>query len=154
MDSRIQGIAILVTAVLFLLVFELVRRRRLMERYALLWLLSALVLLVLAAWTGLLETLSDWVGIATPSNALFVVGFAFVLALLLNFSLAVSRLSDESKILAQEVARLDQELQAARRRLGEADQPGRYPGDAGEPGPPGEPGEPRLRRQEETVGER
>src|SRR5687767_10404054 len=116
MDSRIQGIAIIVTAALFLLVFELVRRRRLTERYALLWLLSAFVLLVLAAWTGLLEQLAGWVGIATPSNALFVVGFAFVLALLLNFSLAVSRLSDESKILAQEVARLDQELDAARRR--------------------------------------
>ena len=145
MDSRIQGIAIVVTAVLFLLVFELVRRRRLMERYALLWLLSALVLLVLAAWTGLLEKLSGWVGIATPSNALFVVGFAFVLALLLNFSLAVSRLSDESKILAQEVARLDQELQAARRRLAEAEQAERYPRDAEEP---------TLRRQEETVGER
>ena len=138
MDSRIQGIAILVTAVLFLLVFELVRRRRLMERYALLWLLSAFVLLVLAAWTGLLEKLAGWVGIATPSNALFVVGFAFVLALLLNFSLAVSRLSDESKILAQEVARLDQELEAARRRLAEAESAG----------------EPTLRRQEETVGER
>jgi hypothetical protein len=139
MDSRIQGIAIVVTAFLLVLVFELVRRRRLMERYALLWLLSAVVLLVLAAWTGLLESVSGWVGIATPSNALFVVGFAFVLALLLNFSLAVSRLSDETKILAQEVARLDQELQDARRRLGE-DESG-Y-------------GEPVVRRQEETVGER
>jgi hypothetical protein len=89
--------------------------------------------------------LSGWVGIATPSNALFVVGFAFVLALLLNFSLAVSRLSDESKILAQEVARLDQELQAARRRLAEAGQPENYPGDAEEA---------TLRRHEETVGER
>ena len=139
MDSRIQGIAIVVTAVLLVLVFELVRRRRLMERYALLWLLSAVVLLVLAAWTGLLESLAGWVGIATPSNALFVVGFAFVLALLLNFSLAVSRLSDETKILAQEVARLDQELQDARRRLGEEQSEYR---------------EPVVRRQEETVGER
>ena len=139
MDSRIQGIAIVVTAFLLVLVFELVRRRRLMERYALLWLLSAVVLLVLAAWTGLLESLAGWVGIATPSNALFVVGFAFVLALLLNFSLAVSRLSDETKILAQEVARLDQELQDARRRLGEDEH---------------EYAEPVVRRQEETVGER
>ncbi len=58
-----------------------------------------------------------------PSNALFVVGFAFVLALLLHFSLAVSRLSDETKILAQQVARLDQELHDARSRLGEGESP-------------------------------
>jgi len=146
MDSRIQAIAVVVTAVLLFLVFELVRRRRLQERYALLWLLSAVVLLVLAAWSGLLEQVADLVGIATPSNALFVVGFAFVLTLLLHFSLAVSRLTDETKILAQQVARLDAELRDARRRLGD---------DAPEPGE----AEPRVavgampRRQEETVGD-
>src|SRR5687768_18577426 len=124
MDSRIQAIAMVVTAGLLVLVFELVRRRRMQERYALLWLLSAVVLLVLAAWSGLLEKVSNLVGIATPSNALFVVGFAFVLTLLLHFSLAVSRLTDETKILAQQVARLDQELHDARRRLGEDAEPG------------------------------
>lgn len=119
MDSRIQAIAVVVTALLLFLVFELVRRRRLLERYALLWLLSAVVLLVLASWSGLLAKVASLVGIATPSNALFVVGFAFVLTLLLHFSLAVSRLTDETKILAQQVARLDGELNEARRRLGE-----------------------------------
>jgi hypothetical protein len=121
MDSKLQVIAVVVTALLLLLVFELVRRRRLLERYALLWLLSALVLLVLASWSGLLERVSSTVGIATPSNALFVIGFAFVLVLLLHFSLAVSRLTDETKILAQQVARLDGELRDAQRRLGEGD---------------------------------
>jgi hypothetical protein len=146
MDSRIQAIAVVVTALLLFLVFELVRRRRLLERYALLWLLSAVVLLVLAAWSGLLEKVADLVGIATPSNALFVVGFAFVLTLLLHFSLAVSRLTDETKILAQQVARLDEELRDARRRLGD---------DAAEPSE----AEPRVAvaalpgRQEETVGD-
>jgi hypothetical protein len=119
MDSKLQVIAVLVTALLLFLVFELVRRRRLLERYALLWLLSAVVLLVLASWSGLLERVSSLVGIATPSNALFVIGFAFVLVLLLHFSLAVSRLTDETKILAQQVARLDAELRDAQRELGQ-----------------------------------
>jgi hypothetical protein len=119
MDSKLQVIAVIVTALLLLIVFELVRRRRLLERYALLWLLSALVLLVLASWAGLLERVSSLVGIATPSNALFVIGFAFVLVLLLHFSLAVSRLTDETKILAQQVARLDAELRDAQQQLGE-----------------------------------
>jgi hypothetical protein len=117
--DRIQLVAIFVTTVLFALVFELVRRRRLMERYALLWLLSSIVLLVLAVWTGLLERTAQALGFEIPSNALFVVGFAFVLALLLNFSLAVSRLSDETKILAQQVARLDHDARSARRELEE-----------------------------------
>lgn len=116
MEHRIQIFAIVVTVALFLLVFELVRRRRLMERYAFLWLLSSVILLGLAIWTGLLERLSNLLGIIYPPNALFLVAFAFVLVLLLHFSLAVSRLSDETKILAQHVARLDHELRSARAR--------------------------------------
>ena len=112
MSTRTQIVAVLITALLFLFVFELVRRRRLLERYALLWLGSTFVLLVLAVWTGLLDRLTRLVGIATPSNALFAFAFAFVLVLLLHFSLAISRLSDETKILAQQVARLDAELRA------------------------------------------
>jgi hypothetical protein len=119
MDSRIQILAIAVTIGLLIVVFELVRRRRLMERYALLWLISAVVLLNLAIWRGLLEDLSTTLGIVYPPNALFVVAFGFVLALLLHFSLAISRLSDETKVLAQEIARLDQEL-----RLGAPAAPG------------------------------
>lgn len=112
MDNRIQVVAIIITASLLLLVFELVRRRRLMERYALLWLVSAVVLLNLAIWRNLLEDLASALGIAYPPNAIFVVAFGFVLALLLHFSLAISRLSDETKVLAQEVARVDQELRS------------------------------------------
>jgi hypothetical protein len=115
--DRIQIISVLVTGALFLMVLELVRRRHLMERYALLWLLSSAVLLVLAIWTKLLERVADAAGIEVPSNALFVVGFAFVLALLLHFSLAISRLSDETKVLAQQAARLDQEAREARKEL-------------------------------------
>ena len=125
--DRIQIVAIAVTTGLFTLIFELVRRRRLMERYALIWLVSSVVLLVLAVWTGLLERIADLVGFAVPSNALFVVGFAFVLALLLNFSLAISRLSDETKVLAQQIARLDHELRSARRQLEQGGQTGSSP---------------------------
>jgi hypothetical protein len=119
---------VIITFALLLGVFELVRRRRLMERYALLWLLSAAILLLLAAWTGLLERVADLAGIETPSNALFAVGFGFVLVLLLHFSLAISRLSDETKVLAQQVARLDQELREAR-----SEEPSALPEPAPEP---------------------
>ena len=108
MDSRIQIVAVIATAALFLFVLELVRRRRLLERYALLWLFSSVVLLGLAAWRGALQWIADLFGIAYPPNALFFVAFGFVLALLLHFSSAVSRHSDQIKVLAQRLALLEE----------------------------------------------
>jgi hypothetical protein len=113
MASRIQLVAILAAAALLLIVLELVRRRRLMERYALLWLLSALVLLALASWPGALVWLSHAIGVFYPPTALFVVALGFVLVLLLHFSLAVSRLSDQTRVLAQRLALLEEDVRRA-----------------------------------------
>jgi hypothetical protein len=103
-------IAILISAGLLLLILELVRRRRLMERYALLWLFSSLLLLVLSVWSGLLNTLASAFGVSYPPSALFAVAFGVVLVLLIHFSLAVSRLSDQNKVLAQRVGLLQHQL--------------------------------------------
>jgi hypothetical protein len=111
MDTRLQLLAIGASGALLLVLLELVRRRRLLERYALLWLLSAAVLLALSVWSPLLDWLAkDVFGIKYPPNALFAVAFGFVLVLLLHFSLAVSRLTDQSKVLAQRLALLDERL--------------------------------------------
>lgn len=110
MDNRIQIVAILGFAALFLTVFELVRRRRLMERYALLWLFSAAVLLALSVWRNLLERFADTVGIFYAPSALFAVAFGFVLLLLLHFSLVISRLADQNKVLAQRLGQLQQRV--------------------------------------------
>jgi hypothetical protein len=108
MDTRIQILAILVSGALLLIVLEMVRRKAFLERYALLWLLSAIVLLALSVWRGLLQSLAELIGIAYPPNALFLVAFGVVLVLLLHFSLAVSKLSDQTKVLAQRLALLEQ----------------------------------------------
>jgi hypothetical protein len=108
MDVQLRLVALASIVGLFLVVLDLVRRRRLMERYALLWLGSAVALIALAAWGGLLDAVARVVGIATPSNALFLAAFLFVLVLLLHFSIAVSRLSDQSKVLAQRLALLEE----------------------------------------------
>ena len=110
--SRLQILAIIVTAGLFVLVFELVRRRRLLERYALLWLFSAFMLLAFAAWKGLLEQFASAIGIFYAPSALFILALGFVLLLLLHFSVAVSRLADQAKVLAQRVALLEEQLRA------------------------------------------
>jgi hypothetical protein len=121
MSGQLQIVAVLGSAALLLVLLELVRRRRLLERYALLWLFSALVLLALAAWEGLLEQITDAIGIQTPSNGLFLIAFAFVLVLLLHFSIAVSRLADQTKVLAQRLAQLDERQRRAEREAEQAD---------------------------------
>jgi hypothetical protein len=108
LDSRAQAVAIVGSALLFVFLLELLRRRRLGEPYAILWLLASVVLLVLSVWNDLLDQVAEAVGIRTPANALFAVAFGFILALLLSFSVVISRLSRENKILAQELARLSQ----------------------------------------------
>jgi hypothetical protein len=114
LDNRVRIVAVIVTAVMLGLVLELVRRRRLIERYALLWMVVALILLVLAIWNQLLAHVSHAIGIEVPANALFIAGLGLAFILLLHFSVITSRLSAETKILAQEVARLDAEARAAR----------------------------------------
>jgi hypothetical protein len=115
MDTRIQIVAVVATGLLLVGILELVRRRKLLERYALVWLLAAVVLLGLGVWGGLLGWVSDTIGIRYPPSALFVVAFGFILLLLLHFSIAVSRLTDQTKVLAQRLALLEerQDEQAA-----------------------------------------
>jgi hypothetical protein len=78
-------------------------------------------LLVLAIWRGALNDLADAIGVISPPNALFLIALGVVFVLLLHFSIATSRLSEETKILAQEVARLDAEARAARKTVANGD---------------------------------
>ena len=114
LDTRVRIAAVIATAVMVGVVLELVRRRRLVERYALVWMIVSVSLLVLAIWTELLNVAADALHIAVPANFLFLAAIAVAFLLLLHFSVISSRLSEETKILAQEVARLDSELRGAR----------------------------------------
>src|SRR5947199_6726124 len=121
MDTHIRIVAIGATLVLLLVVLELVRRRRLLERYALVWLGSTIVLLGLGIWQGLLGKLADAIGVVYAPNALFVIAFGFVLLLLLHFSTAVSRLTDQTKVLAQRLALTEQRQAELEKRLAETE---------------------------------
>ena len=108
--ERVEVVAVVGSLGLLGLVVELVRRRKLGEAYSLLWLLTSLVLVVLSLWRGLLDILAGLVGIFYPPTALFVVGFGFVLLILLQFSVVVSKLSTENKTLTQKLAIMDWRL--------------------------------------------
>lgn len=107
-----RGLAIALTLGLLLFVFEMVRRKRLSEQYAILWLLAALVLLALATWKGLLTAIASLAGIYYPPSVLFVAAIGLMIVLLLHFSLALTRLSDQNKVLAQRLGLLAQRLEA------------------------------------------
>ena len=97
---------------LVLIVLELIRTRRLRERYALLWLATGIVLAVLCAWRDGLNTIARWVGIRSyPPAVLFAVGILFILAVLLHYSTVISRLSDQNVLLAQKLALLQEQLE-------------------------------------------
>jgi hypothetical protein len=108
-NQRAEVIALAV--VICILIFELLRRRRLLERYAIVWFAAGVCVLVLALWKGLLTTLSHAAGIYYPPSALFAVAFLFVLVMLVNFSTTVSRLSDQNNKLAQHLALLQRQLE-------------------------------------------
>jgi hypothetical protein len=92
-------------------VFELIRSRRLRERYALLWLLTSIVLLVFSIWRAGLNTVAGWVGVRTyPPAVLFAITALFILLVLLHYSTVISRLSDQNTILAQRLALLEARL--------------------------------------------
>ena len=120
MDQRIQIVAIVAAFALAVLILELVRRRRLNERYALLWLFSALIILVLAVWEGLLAGIASLLGIAYPPNALFLIAVGFILLLLLSMSTALSRLQGQVRILAQRLAILEARFGEVQERSGAA----------------------------------
>ena len=102
--------------VLVLVVLELIRSRRLRERYALLWLATGIVLTVLSAWRDGLNTIANWLGVRSyPPAVLFAVGILFIIAVLLHYSTVISRLADQNTILAQRLALLEQELRASSR---------------------------------------
>ena len=105
---------VLASIALLAVVFHLIRSRRLRERYALLWLLTGVVLLVLSAWRGGLNTIAGWVGVTGyPPAVLFAVALLFVLVVLLHYSTVVSKLVDQNTILAQRLALLEEQQDRA-----------------------------------------
>jgi hypothetical protein len=108
---RISIAATIASILLILVVLELIRSRRLRERYALLWLATGIVLLVLSAWREALDTIAGWVGVTGyPPAVLFAVGILFILLVLLHYSTVISQLADQNVILAQRLALLEAQL--------------------------------------------
>ena len=99
----VQIISVAVSVSIMVIVIELIRRSHLKERYSLIWLTTALVLIVFSLWRPLLDMMALKIGIYYPPSFLFLLAILFLLALLLHFSMIISSLSDNNKRLAQEI---------------------------------------------------
>lgn len=104
--QSIQIVAIIISLAIFVGVVDLIRRGLLKEQYAILWLASAVVLLILSVWRGLLDTIAQALGVAYPPSLLFMVAFLFLLLIVLHFSVIISDFSEKNKRISQEVSLL------------------------------------------------
>ena len=108
---RVSLAAAVASLLLILIVLELIRGRRLKERYALLWLVTGLVLLVLSVWREGLTTIAGWLGVATyPPAILFAIATLFIIVVLLHYSTVLSQLADQNTVLAQRIALLEERV--------------------------------------------
>jgi hypothetical protein len=107
---RVAVVASIAAVIFLLVIFELIRSRRLQERYAILWLVTGGVILMLSVWRDALRLVAEQIGIAYPPSALFVVGFLFILVVLLHYSTVISELSERNVRLAQDIALVEERL--------------------------------------------
>ena len=108
--SRTQILAIISGVVLLVMVLELVRRRRLREEYSWIWLLTAIGYLTIAAVPGLIERGAVLIGSVRPTSVFTFLGLFFLFLVSIQFSVQISRLAEQTKDLAQQVAILDSEI--------------------------------------------
>ncbi len=108
-----QILAIAGALVLFVLVVDFVRRGLLKEKYSVLWLASALAILVLALKKNLLDTIAGYLGVSYAPSLLFLVAFLFVMLIILHFSVVISIFHDKNKVLTQEITLLKNALDEA-----------------------------------------
>ncbi len=104
MNIRIQIIVAGFIIVALLIIIGMIRKKNLELRYALAWLLVGSGVLLLDLIPGLMTWIASLLGIASPVNMLFFLGFCFSLGIVFVLTVAVSRMSIRIKELAQELA--------------------------------------------------
>ncbi len=123
MNFRIQIFAVIGSLIIVFSVFQLIRKRKLMERYSLLWFASSLVLIVFSFWRDLLEKFAELLGVEYAPSVLIIVIIFCGFLLSLHFSVVISKLSEQNKVLAQELALLRARLEEMQKGPAVGEQP-------------------------------
>ena len=109
--SQIQIVAITVSLLLFLFIMYLIRSQRLKEEYSLLWIFFSLLFIFLSFCRSALDYISEFLGVAYPPAALFMILLMAIFLILIEFSIIISKLADKNKSLAQEIGLLKLEME-------------------------------------------
>jgi hypothetical protein len=109
--------AFILALVIVVLVVEMLRRKKLREKYAVLWLVVGLATLVLAAFPQLLAVTARLLGVQVPSNLLFAMTILLALGVCLHLSWEISVVEDETRTLAEEAAILRTHIERLEARL-------------------------------------
>jgi hypothetical protein len=96
----------IISIIFFIATFEFIRKRHLREEYAILWLFTSSSIAVLSLWPGLVTVLSEMTGLYYIT-AVFAIVFTFVIAVLMHYSIAISKIKEMNKELAQKCALLE-----------------------------------------------
>jgi hypothetical protein len=96
----------IVSIAFFVATFELIRKRHLREEYAILWLFTSSIIAILSLWPGLISVLSRLTGLYYITAVLAII-FSFVFAILMHYSLAISKMKETNKVLIQRCAFLE-----------------------------------------------
>lgn len=99
-------VSVTLAALVIALLLWVLRKGAMREKYAALWLVVGVAIVVLALWPGLLASMAQLLGFQVGSNLLFFLGILLLLAVCLHLSLEVSALEDEARVLAEEVSML------------------------------------------------
>jgi hypothetical protein len=109
--SGVSILGIIGSVVILMSLFEMLRRHRLREKYALIWGVVALGALTVAAFPGLLSWATTVLGLQVPANLLFFVASLVIMMLTLQHSSELGRLEERTRTLAEDVALLQVELE-------------------------------------------
>ncbi len=106
----------IVSIIFFIATFEFIRKGHLREEYAILWLFTSSAIAILSLWPGFVTVLSEMTGLYYITAVLAIV-FSFVIAVLMHYSIAISKIKEINKELAQKCALLElriRELEAGK----------------------------------------
>ena len=109
-SPQVNPLAVIGSFILLLIILELIRRKYLRERYALLWIMAGVFFLLISFRVNLLYRISNLLGFSIPSNALFFIGILFLVLLSLALSVITSRLAEKNRILTQKVVLLEKRV--------------------------------------------
>ncbi len=104
MNIRLQIIVAVIIIIALAVIINMIRKKALELRYALAWLFVGVGVLILDIFPELIAKFASMLGIYSPINMLFFVGFCFSLVIIFVLTVAVSRMSIRIKNLAQEIA--------------------------------------------------